>query len=112
MSRRSWAYAAYQADRTDHRLLAITITGLLSCTMPPLALGSPLVWMVPLLAVALDRVVRSAGPVRWAWTGTAAVIYVVTFMWFNARRYRTANVDPIGPSALHCRLQRRDRSHE
>jgi alpha-1,2-mannosyltransferase len=83
-------YAASRADLTEHRLLAITITGLLSCTLPPLAWSHHWVWTVPLLAVALDRIVRSAGPVRWAWVVTTSVIYAVAFMWFNAWLYRTS----------------------
>jgi alpha-1,2-mannosyltransferase len=83
-------YAAYRAERTGHQLLAVTITGLLSCTVPPLAWGHHWVWTVPLLAVAIDCVVRSTGPRRWAWiTGTIA-IYLAVFMWFNAWLYRTA----------------------
>jgi alpha-1,2-mannosyltransferase len=83
-------YAAYQADRTDHRLLAITITGLLGCAVPPLAWGHHWVWTVPLLAVVLDQIVRAAGPARWPCALSALAIYAVSFMWFNAWLYRTS----------------------
>ncbi|OKH84402.1 hypothetical protein EB75_04520 [Mycobacterium sp. ST-F2] len=83
-------YAAYRADRAYQRLLAITITGLLSCTVPPLAWGHHWVWAVPLLAIALDRIVRSAGPLRWAWAGGTLAVFAVAFMWFSAWLYRTS----------------------
>jgi alpha-1,2-mannosyltransferase len=83
-------YAAYRAERAGHRLVAITVIGLLSCTVPPLAWGHHWVWVVPLLAVTVDRIVRSAGPIRWGWiTGTAAICLVV-LMWFSAWLYRAA----------------------
>ncbi|WP_445170576.1 glycosyltransferase 87 family protein [Mycolicibacterium sp. Dal123E01] len=82
--------AAYQADRADHRLLAVTITGLLSCTVPPLAWGHHWVWTVPLLAIAVDGIARSGGRRRWMWAATTLAIYVVSFMWFNAWLYRTS----------------------
>lgn len=47
-------------------------------------------WTVPLLAVAIDRIVRSTGPPRWAWTASVTAIYVMVFMWFNAWMYRTS----------------------
>lgn len=83
-------YAAYRAKLTGHQLLAVTIIGLLSCTVPPLAWGHHWVWTVPLLAITIDRVVRSAGPERWAWIAGTITIYLVAFMWFNAWLYRTA----------------------
>jgi len=83
-------YAAYQADRADHRLLGITITGLLSCAVPPLAWGHHWVWTVPLLAIAFDAVGRSGGRRRWMWVAATLAIYVVSFMWFNAWLYRTS----------------------
>lgn len=83
-------YASYRAELTGQRLLAITIIGLLSCTVPPLAWGHHWVWTVPLLAVTIDCIVRSTGRARWAWTASATAIYVVVFMWFNAWMYRAS----------------------
>lgn len=83
-------FAAYRAERSGRQLLAITITGLLSCTVPPLAWGHHWVWLVPLLAVAMDRVVRTTGPSRRTWIVATASIYAVAFMWFNAWLYRTS----------------------
>jgi alpha-1,2-mannosyltransferase len=83
-------YAAYRAELAGHSLVAITIVGLLSCTVPPLAWGHHWVWTVPLLAVAIDRIVRSAGPIRWGWITGTAVTYLVVFMWFSAWLYRAA----------------------
>lgn len=84
-------YAAYQAHRTGNRLLAITITGMLSCTMPPLAWSHHWVWSVPLLAVILDRAARATGTARWRWAASTAAVYLTVFMWFNAWLYRTAH---------------------
>ncbi|WP_454790279.1 glycosyltransferase 87 family protein [Mycolicibacterium lutetiense] len=83
--------AAQRAQCTGHHLLAIAIVGLLSCTVPPLAWGHHWVWTVPLLAVLADRAVRSAGPVRRAWTAGAVVVYLAVFMWFSAWLYRTSH---------------------
>lgn len=83
-------FAADRADHIDQRLLAITIIGLLSCTVPPLAWGHHWVWMVPLLAAALDRIARSTGGARWTWIAATIAIYAVAFMWFNAWLYRTS----------------------
>ena len=83
-------YAAYRAELTGHQLLAVTITGLLSCTVPPLAWGHHWVWTVPLLAITIDLLVRSSGRQRWAWIAGTVAIYLVAFMWFNAWLYRTA----------------------
>lgn len=83
-------YAAHRAEVNGHSLVAITIVGLLSCTVPPLAWGHHWVWAVPLLAITLDRSVRSVGLTRWGWVSGTAVIYLAVFMWFNAWLYRTA----------------------
>ncbi|WP_052915626.1 glycosyltransferase 87 family protein [Mycobacterium haemophilum] len=84
-------YACYRAELARHRLSAITITGLLSCVLPPLAWGHHWVWQVPLLAVTLDRVVRSTGVTRWVWAVCAAAVYLTGFMWFSAWLYRTSH---------------------
>jgi alpha-1,2-mannosyltransferase len=83
-------YAAYRADGVGERLLAITIVGLLSCTVPPLAWGHHWVWIVPLLAVVLNRAARSSRPLRWAWIAATAAIYLAVFMWFTVWVYREA----------------------
>jgi alpha-1,2-mannosyltransferase len=83
-------YAAYRADLTSHSLIAITVVGLLSCAVPPLAWGHHWVWTVPLLLITVDLVVRSAGKTRASWIAATAAIYLVVFMWFNAWLYRTA----------------------
>jgi alpha-1,2-mannosyltransferase len=83
-------YACYRAELDGQRVLALTIAGLLSCTVPPLAWGHHWVWTVPLLAVAVDRSVGSAGRRRWMWGAAAAAIYLVVFMWFSAWLYRTS----------------------
>jgi alpha-1,2-mannosyltransferase len=83
-------YAAHRAERVGRRLLAITIVGLLSCTVPPLAWGHHWVWVVPLLAVMLDRVARTSGRVRRAWAAGATTVYLLVFMWFTAWVYREA----------------------
>jgi alpha-1,2-mannosyltransferase len=80
--------AACGAERIGHRLLAITIVGLLSCTVPPLAWGHHWVWTVPLLAVMVDRAARCSGRARRAWAAGAAAVYVAVFMWFTAWVYR------------------------
>ncbi|MEE6140662.1 glycosyltransferase 87 family protein [Mycobacterium sp. 050128] len=82
--------AVYRAERAGQRLLAITITGLLSCTVPPLAWGHHWLWLVSLLAVALDRIARSAGAARCTWVVTTVAVYAVAFMWFNAWLYRAS----------------------
>lgn len=48
-------------------------------------------WTVPLLAVTLDRAVRTRGPVRWAWVASTLAIYSIAFMWFNAWLYKTSH---------------------
>jgi alpha-1,2-mannosyltransferase len=83
-------YASYRAELRGHRLLAVTIIGLLACSVPPLAWGHHWVWTVPLLALTIDRAVRSTGAARWAWVASSTAIYLVAFMWFNAWLYRTA----------------------
>jgi alpha-1,2-mannosyltransferase len=83
-------YAAYRAELSAQRLLAVTIVGLLACTVPPLAWGHHWVWTVPLLAVTIDRVIRSTGTSRRLWAAVATMIYLAVFMWFNAWLYRTA----------------------
>lgn len=83
-------YAAYRAQLHGNRLLAITLTGLLSCVLPPLAWGHHWVWVVPLLVITIDRAVRSGGRTRWAWIAAAAAIYAAVFMWFYAWLYRTS----------------------
>jgi alpha-1,2-mannosyltransferase len=82
--------AAHRAERVGHPLLAITIVGLLSCTVPPLAWGHHWVWVVPLLAVLLDRVARTSGHARWVWAAGTTAVYLVVFMWFTAWVYREA----------------------
>jgi len=92
-------YAAHRADRTGNRLLAITIIGLLSCTVPPLAWGHHWVWAVPVLAVTLDRAARTSGRDRWAWAAATAAIYLVVFMWFTTWVYReTQHLVPRYPT--------------
>ena len=83
-------YAAYRAERIGRRLSAITITGLLSCAVPPLAWGHHWVWAVPLLAIMLDRAARTSGRVRWAWAAVIGATYLLVFMWFTAWVYREA----------------------
>lgn len=83
-------YAAYRADLNAHSLLAITIVGLLSCTVPPLAWSHHWVWTVPLLAVAIDRVVRSTGSPRARWIAATAALCLIVFMWLTAWLYNTA----------------------
>lgn len=83
--------AAQRAERSGHRLLAITITGLLSCMVPPLAWGHHWVWSVPLLAIMLDRVARTSGHVRETWAAATAAVYLLVFMWFTAWVYRAAS---------------------
>jgi alpha-1,2-mannosyltransferase len=83
-------YAAYRAEAMARSLAAVTIIGLLSCTVPPLAWGHHWVWTVPLLAITSDLIVRSTGISRRAWIGATAGIYLAAFMWFNAWLYRTA----------------------
>lgn len=83
-------YAAYRAELDGRRLLAVSIAGLLSCAVPPLAWGHHWVWTVPLLAVVIDRAGRSAGTARVAWALCAAAIYLAAFMWFNSLLYRTS----------------------
>jgi len=84
-------YAAYCAHRRGRGLVALSIVGLMSCVVPPLAWGHHWVWTVPLLAVVIDRAVRSTGGARWAWAGAAGTIYLSVFMWFSAWLYRTAS---------------------
>ncbi|MFV8051861.1 glycosyltransferase 87 family protein [Mycobacterium sp. 48b] len=83
--------AAQRAQRAGYSLLAITIIGLLSCTVPPLAWGHHWVWTVPLLAVLVDRAVRSTGRARGAWAVGALAVYLAVFMWFAAWLYRTSH---------------------
>jgi alpha-1,2-mannosyltransferase len=83
-------YAAYRAERVGRRLSAITVTGLLSCAVPPLAWGHHWVWAVPLLAIMLDRAARTAGRVRWAWAAVIGATYLLVFMWFTAWVYQEA----------------------
>lgn len=80
-------YAAYRADHAGNQLLAVTLVGILSCSVPPLAWGHHWVWTVPLLAVLLDHVIRHSGRARWAWTAAAAASYLLVFMWFSATLY-------------------------
>ena len=82
--------AAHRAERNGHRLLAITIVGLYSCMVPPLAWGHHWVWTVPLLAVVLDRAARASGRARLVWATATAIVYFVVFMWFTAWVYREA----------------------
>ena len=88
--RSSDLYAAYRAERVGRRLSAITIVGLLSCAVPPLAWGHHWVWAVPLLAIMLDRSARSSGRVRWAWAAAIGATYLLVFMWFTGWVYREA----------------------
>ncbi|TPG27408.1 DUF2029 domain-containing protein [Mycobacterium hodleri] len=82
--------AAFLADRCGGRLLAVTIVGLLSCAIPPLAWGHHWVWTVPLLALLVDRVARTYGHARLRWAAATAVVYLLVFMWFTAWAYRVA----------------------
>lgn len=82
--------AAHRAERNGERLLAIAITGLLSCMVPPLAWGHHWVWTVPLLAIMIDRVARTSWQVRWTWAAATAAVYLLVFMWFTAWVYREA----------------------
>jgi hypothetical protein len=45
---------------------------------------------VPLLAVALDRIVRTVGQMRRSWIVATVATYAVAFMWFNAWLYRAS----------------------
>ncbi len=84
-------YAAYRSERRGLSLVAVTIVGLLSCAVPPLAWGHHWVWAVPLLAITVDRAVRNTGRARLGWIVGATVTYLAVFMWFNAWLYRTAS---------------------
>lgn len=83
--------AAQRAQRCGLPLLAITLVGLLSCAVPPLAWGHHWVWTVPLLAILVDRAVRSNGVTRGVWAGSALAVYLAVFMWFSAWLYRTSH---------------------
>ncbi|KAA0096058.1 DUF2029 domain-containing protein [Mycolicibacterium sp. P1-18] len=82
--------AAQRAERGGERLLAVTIAGLLSCAVPPLAWGHHWVWSVPLLAWALDRTARARGRERVAWAVGVGATYLLVFMWFTAWVFRKA----------------------
>jgi alpha-1,2-mannosyltransferase len=82
--------AAQRAQQSGHSLLAITLIGLLSCTVPPLAWGHHWVWTVPLLAIMVDRAVRSTGLTRGVWAAGTLAVYLAVFMWFAAWLYRTS----------------------
>ncbi|MED5814657.1 glycosyltransferase 87 family protein [Mycolicibacterium sp. 050232] len=84
-------FAAQRAQRFGHPLLAITLIGMLSCTVPPLAWGHHWVWTVPLLAIVVDGAVRSTGLTRGVWAAGALVVYLAVFMWFAAWLYRTSH---------------------
>jgi alpha-1,2-mannosyltransferase len=84
-------YASYRAQRAGYRLLAITIIGLLSCAVPPLAWSHHWVWAVPLLVILLDRVVRTTRQIRWVWAASAVTVYLVVFMWLHAWLYQTSH---------------------
>jgi alpha-1,2-mannosyltransferase len=81
-------YAACRADRAGNQLLAVTLIGMLSCTVPPLAWGHHWVWTVPLLLILLDQVIRQSSHMRWAWVTMAAATYLLVFMWFSTVLYR------------------------
>ncbi|SOJ56979.1 Polyprenol-phosphate-mannose-dependent alpha-(1-2)-phosphatidylinositol mannoside mannosyltransferase [Mycobacterium simulans] len=84
-------YASYRAQRAGYRLLAITVIGLLTCAVPPLAWGHHWVWTVPLLAILLDLVARTTGQVHCAWAAAATTAYLAVFMWFSAWLYQTSH---------------------
>jgi alpha-1,2-mannosyltransferase len=84
-------HAARRAERAGCRLLAVSIVGMLSCAVSPLAWGHHWVWVVPLLAVTLDRVARTGGRARRAWVAVTATVYLLTFMWFTAWAYRESD---------------------
>lgn len=88
--------AAQRAQQFGHPLLAITLIGMLSCTVPPLAWGHHWVWTVPLLAILVDRAVRSTGPARAGWAAGALAVYLAVFMWFAAWLYRTSHQLSVG----------------
>ena len=88
--------AAHRAERAGHRLLGITVVGLLSCAVPPLAWGHHWVWSVPLLACALDRAVRSHGRARVAWAVGVGATYLTVFMWFTAWVFRASRAVQTG----------------
>ncbi|BDX34975.1 hypothetical protein TUM20985_55220 [Mycobacterium antarcticum] len=86
--------AARRAEHHGLRLLAITIVGLLSCTVPPLAWGHHWVWTVPLLAITIDRAARTAGRARRGWVAATVAVYLLGFMWFTAWVYRVPGAVP------------------
>ena len=51
-------YAAVLAHRNGQELLALSITGMTSCAVSPVAWGHHWVWFVPLLAIGINLVLR------------------------------------------------------
>lgn len=92
-------YAAYRAELAAKPLAAVIVTGLLSCTVPPLAWGHHWVWVVPLLALTINHAIRANGNSRWLWVTASAAIYLATFMWYYIWLYRSSmNLDTQYPT--------------
>ncbi|WOC12537.1 glycosyltransferase 87 family protein [Gordonia sp. MP11Mi] len=69
--------AAVLAHRRGQELLAITLVGMASCAVSPVAWGHHWVWVVPLLVVAVHHVIDGVG--RWR-RGVVALLTVVGFL--------------------------------
>lgn len=99
-------WAAVRAHRVGDHLLAVTITGLLACVVPPLAWSDHWVWVLPLLMILLDRTLRAAGSTRWSWAAATATTYAVVFMWYRTWLYqesqRLGDNYPTYNAAIHA----------
>ncbi|MFT4127486.1 MAG: glycosyltransferase 87 family protein [Gordonia sp. (in: high G+C Gram-positive bacteria)] len=75
--------AAVVAHRRGHELLALGIVGLTSCAVSPMSWGHHWVWVVPVLVICVDAVLRTdlSWPRRGAAGAGAVVLVAVTFSW-------------------------------
>nr|WP_221247092.1 glycosyltransferase 87 family protein [Gordonia humi] len=80
--------AAVVAHRRDQELLALSLVGMASCAVSPVAWGHHWVWVVPLFVVAVHHVIEGASVWRRGLIGVLAVIgFLATAAWTTHLAY-------------------------
>ncbi|MFT4086421.1 MAG: glycosyltransferase 87 family protein [Gordonia sp. (in: high G+C Gram-positive bacteria)] len=75
-------YAAVLAHRHVHELLSLSLVGMTSCAVSPVAWGHHWVWLVPLLVFAIHLLTTLRSPIAWAEVAELTVAGFLTgFAW-------------------------------
>ncbi|MFT4042846.1 MAG: glycosyltransferase 87 family protein [Gordonia sp. (in: high G+C Gram-positive bacteria)] len=94
-------YAAVLAHRHGQELLALSIVGMTSAAVSPVAWGHHWVWFVPLLVICIDLVFRAGVSVRSRCVAAAGLagLILVSFAWRSYVAYPIWFVNRMVPDA-------------